>query len=700
MRKIFIWTVLCGFLSISCWGGGFKDNKRSITTGTLFEEMIDLRGLTEFPVPAYRTVQFSSYDRRSRLPGGPGWFANSDGFGREPIPNFEKVLKESGEDGVGEYLICDMQGPGVVVRLWTAAITGRIRMCLDGQTCPLYEGPADEFFRHVYDYFPEGKNLDRSYLEKSVYQRDACYAPIPFAERLHIIWIGDLQTVHFYQVDVRIYPKGTEIVTFSPPDLVKYKETIGKVTTVLCDPDENWKSSSNQSPHQFELNLAPLESAQALFLEGPGALENLTVKVEAGDMDKALRHTVMQIICDEHPWGQVQCPVGDFFGAAPGINPYQSLPFSVHPDGSMVCRWLMPFKKSVKIRLDNQGEQTVMVRGSVQLSPYEWKDGQSMHFRALWRVNHGLVASNTEVQDLPFLIAQGKGVYVGTTSLLLNPSPGGKWWGEGDEKVFVDDDTLPSLFGTGTEDYYNYSYSSPDIFYFPYCGQPRNDGPDNRGFVTNFRWHILDAIPFQQMIRFYMELYPVDRIPGFSYARVAYHYAVPGVTDDHVPITPGDVHLPQLPKAWKPEARKPSLGTVFYEPEEIIDSLEETRIEKGRLWSRGNLLLWNPEKIGDKKSFSFEIEETAKIRIQLAVALTPNSGLISVALNGKNVRLRRQENIIDLQSPYRIQLRRFRFLDTVLESGIHKLTVTFRGAAKGNEEPEVGFDFIEVQKRK
>lgn len=699
MRKIFIWAVLCIFLSVSCWGASYKDNKRSITTGTLFEEMIDLCGLAQFPVPAYRTIQFSSYDRRSQLPGSPGWFANSDGFGKEPIPNFEKVLKEPGEDGVGEYLICDVQGPGVVVRLWTAAINGRIRMCLDDQTCPLYEGPADEFFRRVYDHFLEGQNMDRPSLERSVYQRDACYAPIPFAKRLSIVWQGDPKKVHFYQVEVRLYPKGTEIVTFSPLDLVKHKETIDKVAAVLCDPDKNWKSSSNQSSHQFEARLEPLESGQALFLEGPGALEHLTVKIEARDIDKALRHSVMQIICDEHPWGQVQCPVGDFFGAAPGINPYQSLPFSVHPDGSMVCRWLMPFKKSLKIRLDNHGEQTVVVRGSVQLSPYEWKDGQSMYFRALWRVNHGLIASRTEVQDLPFLIAQGKGVYVGTTSLLLNPSPGGKWWGEGDEKVFVDDDALPSLFGTGSEDYYNYSYSSPDIFYFPYCGQPRNDGPDNRGFVTNFRWHILDALPFQQTIRFYMELYHADRTPGFSYARVAYHYAVPGVTDDHVTITPGDVRLPQLPETWKPEARKPSLGTVFYEPEEIIDSLEGTWIEKGRLWSRGKLLLWNPEKIEDKKSFSFEIDESHKIRIQLAVALTPNSGLISVTLNGKNVQLRRQENIIDLQSPYRIQLRRFQLLDTVLEPGTHWLTVIFRGAGKGNKEPEVGFDFIEVQKR-
>ena len=116
---------------------------------------------------------------------------------------------------------------------------------------------------------------------------------------------------------------------------------------------------------------------------------------------------------------------------------------------------------------------------------------------------------------------------MGTSVYLMNPAamptPYGNWWGEGDEKVFVDDDRVPSIFGTGSEDYFNYSWSSPDIFVFPYCGQPRNDGPGNRGFVTNYRWHVLDSIPFKNSVRFYMELNSHERTPGMSYARIGYH---------------------------------------------------------------------------------------------------------------------------------------------------------------------------------
>jgi len=67
-----------------------------VTTGSLMRGMVDSERLSRFPDPNYRTIQFSSFDHRSRLPGGPDWYANSDGFGGEPIPNFEGVLREPG----------------------------------------------------------------------------------------------------------------------------------------------------------------------------------------------------------------------------------------------------------------------------------------------------------------------------------------------------------------------------------------------------------------------------------------------------------------------------------------------------------------------------------------------------------------------------------------------------------------------------
>ena len=671
-----------------------------VTTGSLYEEMIDMVGLTKFPEPAYHTQQFSSYDRRSNLPGGPGWFANADGFGGEPVPGFEAVLQEPGDDSIGQYLIADVAGPGALVRLWTAAIDGTVQLWLDGQREPLYDGPANDFFQSPLDAFPQSADLDRDRLEQTLYQRDAVYAPMPFARHLRLVWTGNLRHIHFYQMEVRRYEAGTRIVTFRPEDLRVYREAIDRVTAVLADPDTDMPLHSEGQVRALAIDLEPGESGDALVFEGAAALERLELKVDAADIDRALRQTVLHITFDDYPWGQVQSPLGDFFGAAPGINPYVSLPFTVLPDGTMISRFVMPFERSMRIRLENMGNQRVTVTGSARWMPYQWDPERSMHFRARWRVDHDLIADPAHVQDLPFLVAVGQGVYVGTTSILLNPSPVptpyGSWWGEGDEKVFIDDEVQPSLFGTGSEDYYNYSWSSPDIFAFAYCGQPRNDGPGNRGFVTNYRWHVLDRLPFARNIRFYMELYSHERTPGFSYARVGYHYGRPGITDDHLAIMPDDVREQALP-TWMPAARMGARNSVMYQTEELLSGARLPRAS-GRLYAGGTLPVWRPTRPGDVLRLSVPVAADGDYRVHFVARLDPNGGVARVTWDGDAAELNTGTSALDFHRPYRTLLRDYTMSQRSLTAGTHTLAFVFDGASEGILRPEIGIDFVWVQK--
>ncbi len=680
-------------------GSARETAQGTITTESLFKEMTDLESLTRFPDPAYRTVQFSSFDRRSRLPGGPGWFANSDGFGGEPIPNFEKTLKEPGPDGIGEYLVADVKGPGAVVRLWSAAISGNVRLYIDDLSRPLYDGEAAPFFRRTYGCFSESSALDTDVLERTIYQRDAAYSPLPFRKNLRIVWIGNLKEIHFYQVGVRLYEPGTKLVSFSPRDLVTSSRTINDVLAVLADPDR-MPTSSSDSPLSFRTSIPPFEKRDLLSLEGPRAVEKLVLKLESGDMDMVLRKTILHILCDDAPWGQVQSPVGDFFGAAPGINPCVSLPFSVHPDGTMVCRFLVPFQKSMKIVLENAGDEPVNVSGSASTRPYSWDEQRSMHFRARWRVDHGLTASNRDVQDLPFLMARGQGLYVGTASFIMNPSPVptpyGSWWGEGDEKVFVDGDKTPSTFGTGSEDYYNYSWSSPDIFHYPYCGQPRNDGPGNRGFVTNFRWHILDPFPFRQAVSFFMELYSHERTPGLSYARIGYYYARPGAFDDHLPISPEDVRTLELP-VWEPAARMGARNFEFFDAEKSVVDPLGTSLRGNRIFAGGTALIWLPEKAGDTKDFKVTLGEAGKKQVQCFFVQTEHTGTVSALIDGQDVPWAGGNATIHLRAPGRTLLRMISLAPLDLAAGEHVLTLRFEGADAGIQVPEIGLDFIGIQ---
>ena len=703
MRRIEkTWLVALISISVLFAGcGPTPSDGAVVTTGSLYEEMIDMAGLSVFPDPAYKTVQFSSYDRRSVLAGGPEWFANSDGFGGEPVPGFEAVLSDPGEDGIGQYLMADVEGPGALVRLWTAAIDGTVQLWLDGQDAPVFDGPANGFFRRTLDAYAESAGFDRELLERTLYQRDAVYAPIPFARRLRLTWTGNIEDIHFYQLEVRKYAPGTRVETFSPEDLDTYSETINRVIAALADPDAHIPSPAAGDPVPIAIAIAAGESGEALALEGPAAVFRLELKLEAADIDKALRQTVLNITFDGYPWGQVQSPIGDFFGAAPGINPYQSLPFTVLPDGTMVSRFVMPFERSMRIRLDNAGDQPVAVTGSALPMDYDWDADRSMYFRARWRADHELVADPQAVQDLPFLLAHGQGVYVGTTSILLNPNPVptpyGNWWGEGDEKVFVDDDAFPSLFGTGSEDYYNYSWSSPDIFAYPYCGQPRNDGPGNRGFVTNYRWHVLDPLPFMDKIGFYMELYSHERTPGLSYARIGYHYGRPGMTDDHLALMPEDLRELRLPEGWMPAARMGARNSVIYPTEDL---LVDARLpgQSGRLYAGGGLPIWRPRTPGDSLRLRVPVAEDGEYRIHFVARLDRQGGMAQVRWDGEPAQLSSGSSTIDLYRPHRTLLRNFTLEQRQLTAGTHTLELVYDGAAEGVEMPELGIDFIWVQK--
>jgi len=689
-------------LGVAALGMAAAAENEPITTGSLVAQMVDMHYLGQYPDPAYKTVQFSSYDHQSTLPGGPAWFGNSDGFGNEPTPNFEGVVQQpSTADGEGVYLICDVEGPGAIVRTWSARMEGTIRLFLDGASAPVFEGPSEDFLMRPYSRWAAEAGLGDAVLADTFYQRNAAYCPMPFAKRCRIEWVGKLKTTHFYQVQVRLYDKSTPVATFVPEDLKKYSEQIRRVSRILADPDKNWEYSSKQAPAVFDTSIEPGKKITALELPGPGAVERLAISLKAESMDKALRQTILHVMCDDYPWGQVQAPVGDFFGAAPGVNPYQSVPFTVQPDGTMICRYVMPFEKVCRILFENLGDQAVQVHGEALPMAAAWDPNRSMHFRARWRVDHDMVASGHEPQDLPVLIANGTGMYVGTAVMLLNPncvpSSGGNWWGEGDEKIFVDSDVRPSTFGTGSEDYFNYAWSSEDIFLYPYCGQPRDDGPANRGFVTNYRWHIVDPLPFRQRLSFYIELFSHERTEDFSYARVGYHYARPGLMDDHVVITREDVrHLTLGP--WKPVARGGARDSVFYEGEDILKSKKGIEFVENNQWSGGRLCRWSPKEIGQELVFDVPVPEDAKYAITIWTARDVSSGMVSVQIDGKPAE-GGAKGKVDLYDPYRTLNRGIESKPVALKKGTVKVTLVYAGHREEVKNASVGVDFIQLRRR-
>jgi len=680
-----------------------------ITTATLLREMWDLDTLARMPDPPYRTVQFSSYDRRSVAPDAPDWYANADGFGGEPIPGFASVLRVPGDDGVGLYLVAEVEGPGAIVRGWSAGMGGTMRVFLDGANAPAFEGSGYDFLARRLETLLHASDIDLD-CGDAFRQQDADYFPISFGRSLRITWEGKLGELHFYHLEVRLYPAGTPVRSFdASADVRGLYDEIRSTARRLTSPGDRELPPFDTTETTIEPNKTWTWEAGG---DAGGVVRELRLRIAAREIERALRGTLLRIAFDGASEPQVEAPVGDFFGSGPGVNPFDSLPMAVLRDGTMICRFPMPFREKVTVTLANATPESVHVRFGAAVDAWTWDD-RSLHFRARWRSDRDLDLSRGPF-DLPFIHVRGRGRLVGTAVQVVNPStiptPGGNWWGEGDEKIFVDEEAFPTFFGTGSEDYFNYSWSRPDLFDHPYCGQPLDTGPGNLGYVSNHRWHILDSVPFERFLAFRMELSPHLAQPGLAYARTAYLYARPGAVDDHRRVQLAELVVSPLPP-MEPEARGGASNATIHHLEDLLlpplpngDAGSVLVLERGIQpgASRGRLLTWNAI-AGKRFKVTLAIAEAGTYALNLVAAHWPESGSLGLTLDGAPLVVddlggagmgRKGEEVVVLRSEFPRRLLSTRLRAVELAAGDHDLEM--RCLASGR----FGFDYLWVQKRK
>jgi hypothetical protein len=293
----------------------------------------------------------------------------------------------------------------------------------------------------------------------------------------------------------------------------------------------------------------------------------------------------------------------------------------------------MPFRRSAEIEIRSFETDPVRLTGSIYTEDYPWGP-RSLHFHARWRIERQIPTQPPT--DWSFLDAAGRGRYVGNMLTIANPSM--LWWGEGDEKVYVDGETFPSTFGTGTEDYYGYGYGSTDRFRHAYHNQPLCDEPPSHGLACVNRFHILDDIPFTTGLKFDMEVWHWDRRIAIDYATTVYWYAAPGSTSAFAELTAGNTPVIYRPMLFRLE------GAL--EAEEM-----DSEVSGGRSWSEvagidysaGHVSMWKDMKAGDTKIFRIPLRKAARYRIVGRFdsdpghgidTFAPSRGLYDVAVNG------------------------------------------------------------------
>ncbi|MBK7405189.1 MAG: DUF2961 domain-containing protein [Phycisphaerales bacterium] len=579
----------------------------------LLEELVDRGAVARVPEPWYTCRQASSYDRHSvSSEDTETWFANGD------VDQFERVEDHAGRR---EWVMMDVQGPGAVVRIWSANPKGNMRIYLDGADAPAIEGPMTALLGG--DWSAEGVKVGHP-ISQSRSKGWNLYLPIPYASSCRIT--SDAPGF-YYQVNYRTYEEGTSVESYTAGALKRAAALLGRVQERLGSPWPTVAAGLTKAA------IGPGGEASIVLPAGPHAVRDFVVKLDAGAPRDALRNVVVEGTFDGEQ--TVWAPLGDFFLSGPLPNKVETWVSHVDPK-SQVLRsgWLMPYESAGTLLLHNYGSEPVTLAFGVASDAWTW-DERSMHFVARWRQEDPI--HTRPMRDWNYVEATGEGVYVGDTLSVSNPVT--DWWGEGDEKIYVDGEDFPSHFGTGTEDYYGYAWCCPEPFNGPFHAQPRCDGPGNYGHTTVARVRLLDGIPFTKSIKTDIEVWHWAEC-DITYAATTFLYMRPGGATNR-PAQPEEAAKGVVdPAPLPPPFRIP--GAVEAEELEVVGHSEglaygpQDMMGFGRdKWS-GNTQLWMQGRAtGDYIELKVPAEGTAAKKLTIYATKSWDYGIVSFTVNGE-----------------------------------------------------------------
>ncbi|MCY2988065.1 MAG: DUF2961 domain-containing protein, partial [Planctomycetota bacterium] len=574
----------------------------------------------------------------SKAKGQPGWFADSDGTG---FLRTEVIGERT------EWVLMDHSGPGCLTRMWTPffyrGLNNRagpnLRIYLDGAQTPV----IDENMIRLYTQGMPG--VSRPFA--TVTARSGLFTlPIPFGQSCRITTTA---APFYYIINYRAYAEGTQVETFTPEVLKRATPAIATAGRRLLDAPV----PADGHPHQVAGTVPPGEMLILDLPQGAHAVRELVFQA-ADATPSQLRALVVTATFDGEK--TVWCPLGDFFCASDELHRFRTWAREVTDAGTMQSRYVMPYRESGQLAVRNLGQQPVELAVAVRVAPWNW-DERSLHFHAHWRYEE---PQPTHVlRDWNFIGIKGRGILVGDSLSCLIAHNG--WWGEGDEKIYVDlpdEAAFPTHFGTVTEDYYGWAGGEVptrrDEFSHPCAANVRVGGGvgRTRGYNICTRERLLDAIPFDQGVVFDMEASSLPRSPTIyqHYTGVVYWYARPGAKHNRPPqpdaaarrlLTAGDLdclqasataEVPAIENAiefedLKPTAHSPGLNWHSQRPAEVFNP---------RQWSRGSHLFVAAKQPGDFIEFTLT-ERFQPSRLRLYVTKSFDFGIVRIAVNSRVV---------------------------------------------------------------
>jgi hypothetical protein len=295
-----------------------------------------------------------------------------------------------------------------------------------------------------------------------------------------------------------IAPRATTAATARPALDLSLLDPLGAPVV-----GRNRRVSSNEQPKWHDENLdmnwlMPGESVAMPLLRGPGVITHIWFTSHAGWAGE-LDALVLRIYWDGQEAPGVEVPLADFFAVGQGRPAsVESLPVQVSPSGSLTCYWRMPFRESARIVVTNDNpDRSTGLYWQVDWVQVDELSATTPYFYAKYRRENPAAPGDYVIADLA-----GTGCFVGTVQSVTLGQDG--WPGEGDDFFYVDGEKVPSLQGTGTEDYFNDAWGYR-VRTGPWFGQPRWQGYAAGDSGVAYRWHLADPVFFTTSLRFAIE---------------------------------------------------------------------------------------------------------------------------------------------------------------------------------------------------
>ena len=485
------------------WLDEVVDVDYDITFESLLDEISSMEETVKYPEYDYTTHLASSYDRASVAPNTPEWFSNNDGFG---------YVRKEVNGGRQEVVMMDHQGPGVITRIWLTSLTdgeATVRFYFDGNTEP--DWTVDSYYLKDFDKSLEDQGvrpLGQGFVNPIYpeWRRGSnLYLPIPYGKGCKITYeerSTQPNPNRYFHINYRAYPAGTQIETFSANVFNAARAKVTEVNARLSDPKVNVSGrllkASGTLSQDDALNIA--------LTEGANAVSELRIEVSSygSDYAEVMDNLIFSATFDGR---QTAClSLADLATAGPGAPAVSNYFIECDGRGSLLVRFLMPYAESGSISVRNMCDKTADVEMSARVGAFP-RDSRTLYFHAAAkelpnaRLPYCLDYSTCYEWNFATILG-GRGVLRADMYSMNNST--NDWPGEGDEKIYVDDETFPSHFGTGTEDYYGFCIDRP--YQYPFVGESRLDNANFHGVDTYQRVRLLDAIHFDHKLKFDFEV--------------------------------------------------------------------------------------------------------------------------------------------------------------------------------------------------